>query len=81
MVPERPLGGVQGPGNWVWAELWTTDLEATLARARELGGEVLLEPNEEIYEGCAAVLASSLYFLPDSREIQGSGWGCDKEDL
>ena len=116
MVPERPLGGIQGPGNWVWAELWTTDLEAssrfysqvigweyveldrpdgayptfqsagearaglvpiekgelepgwapyigvadleaTLARARELGGEVLLEPNEEIYQGRVAVLA------------------------
>ena len=116
MVPERPLGGVQAPGNWVWAELWTTDpkassrfysqvigweyveldrpdgayptfqsagesraglvpiekgemetgwapyigvadLEATLARARELGGEVLLEPNQEIYAGRVAALA------------------------
>ncbi len=116
MVPERPLGGVEAPGNWVWAELWTTDqeasssfysqvigwesveldrpggayptfqsggearaglvpiekgkmepgwapyigvadLEATLARARELGGEVLLEPNQEIYGGRVAVLA------------------------
>ena len=116
MVPERPLGGVQGPGNWVWAELWTpdleasfrfysqvigweyveldrphgayptfqsagqpraglvqinpaemesgwapyigvADLEATLARAKELGGEVLLEPAENIYEGRLAILA------------------------
>jgi len=116
MVPERPLGGVRAPGNWVWAELWTTDqeassrfysqvigweyveldrpdgayptfqsagearaglvpiekgamengwapyigvadLEATLGRARELGGEVLLEPNQEIYAGRVAVLA------------------------
>ena len=116
IVPERPLGDVQAPGNWVWAELWTTDqeassrfysqvigwefveldrpdgayptfqsagearaglvpiekgemengwapyigvadLEATLVRARELGGEVLLEPNEEIYGGRVAVLA------------------------
>ncbi len=116
MVPERPLGGVRAPGNWVWAELWTTDqeassrfysqvigwesveldrpdgaypafqsagearaglvpieqgtmepgwapyigvadLEATLARARKLGGEVLLEPNQEIYRGRVAVLA------------------------
>ncbi len=116
MVPERPLGGVEAPGNWVWAELWTTDqkassrfysqvigwkyveldrpggayptfqsggearaglvpiekgemepgwapyigvadLEATLARARKLGGEVLLEPNQEIYAGRVAVLA------------------------
>jgi predicted enzyme related to lactoylglutathione lyase len=116
IVPERPLGGVQGPGDWVWAELWTTDQEAasrfysqvigwesveldrpggpyptfqsagearaglvsiekgemepgwapyigvadveeTLARARELGGEVLLEPNQEIYAGRVAVLA------------------------
>ena len=116
MVPERPLGGIEGPGNWVWAELWTTDqeassrfysrvigwkfvevdrpdgpyptfqsageasaglvpiekgamepgwapyigvadLEATLARARKLGGEVLLEPNEEIYQGRVAALA------------------------
>ena len=116
MVPERPLGGIQGPGNWVWAELWTTDqeassrfysqvigwkfvevsrpdgpyptfqsagkaraglvpiekgamepgwapyigvadLEATLARARELGGKVLLEPNQEIYQGRVAALA------------------------
>jgi hypothetical protein len=116
MVPERPLGGVQAPGNWVWAELWTTDqeassrfysqvigweyveldrpdgayptfqsagearaglvpiekgtmetewapyigvanLEATLARARELGGKVLLEPNQEIYDGRVAALA------------------------
>ncbi len=116
MVPERPLGGVRAPGNWVWAELWTTDqeassrfysqvigwetveldrpdgayptfqsagedraglvpiergeiengwapylgvadLEATLVRARELGGEVLLEPNEEIHGGRVAVLA------------------------
>ena len=29
MVPERPLGGVRAPGNWVWAELWTTDHEAS----------------------------------------------------
>ncbi len=116
MVPERPLGGVRAPGNWVWAELWTTDqeassrfysqvigwetveldrpdgayptfqsagearaglvpiekgemetgwapyigvadLEATLARARELGGKVLLEPNQEIHGGRVAVLA------------------------
>ena len=116
MVPERSLGVVQGPGNWIWAELWTTDqeassrfysqvigwesveldrpdgayptfqsagearaglvpiekgemepgwapyigvadLEAILARARELGGKVLLEPNEEIYAGRVAVLA------------------------
>ncbi len=116
IVPERPLGGVQGPGDWVWAELWTTDqeaasrfysqvigwesveldrpggpyptfqsagearaglvsiekgemepgwapyigvadLEATLLRARELGGEVLLEPNQEIYQGRVAALA------------------------
>ena len=116
MVPERPLGGVEAPGNWVWAELWTTDqtassrfysqvigwkyveldrpdgayptfqsagearaglvpieqgamepgwapyigvadLEATLARARELGGEILLEPNQEIYGGRVAALA------------------------
>ena len=116
MVPERPLGGVQAPGNWVWAELWTTDpeassrfysqvigwkyveldrpdgaypafqsagearaglvpiekgamengwapyigvadLEATLARARELGAQVLLEPNQEIYDGRVAALA------------------------
>ena len=116
MVPERPLGGVQGPGNWVWAELWTTDqeassrfyfqvigwesveldrpdgayptfqsagearaglvpiekgamepgwapyigvadLEPTLVRAKKLGGEVLLEPNQEIYRGRVAVLA------------------------
>ncbi len=28
MVPERPLGGIQAPGNWVWAELWTTDQPA-----------------------------------------------------
>ncbi len=116
MVPERPLGGVRAPGNWVWAELWTTDqeassrfysqvigwetveldrpdgayptfqsagearaglvpieqgametgwapyigvadLEATLARARELGAQVLLEPNQEIHGGRVAVLA------------------------
>ncbi len=116
MVPERPLGGGLVPGNWVWAELWTTDqeassrfysqvigweyveldrpdgayptfqsagesraglvpiekgemetgwapyigvadLEATLARARELGGEVLWEPAENIYEGRLAILA------------------------
>ena len=116
MVPERPLGGIQAPGKWVWAELWTTDqeassrfysqvigwesveldrpdgaypafqsggearaglvpiekgemepgwapyigvadLEATLARARKLGGEILLEPNQEIYDGRVAVLA------------------------
>jgi len=116
MVPERPLGGVRAPGNWVWAELWTTDqeassrfysqvigwetveldrpdgayptfqsagedraglvpikrgeiengwapylgvadLKATLVLARELGGKVLLEPNEEIHGGRVAVLA------------------------
>ncbi len=119
MVPERPLGGFEAPGNWVWAELWTTDqgassrfysqvigwkyveldrpdgayptfqsagearaglvpiekgemepgwapyigvanLEATLARAGELGGEVLLEPNQEIYAGRVAVLADPI---------------------
>jgi len=116
MVPERPLGGVRAPGNWVWAELWTTDqeassrfysqvigwetveldrpdgayptfqsagedraglvpikrgeiengwapylgvadLKATLVLARELGGKVLLEPNQEIHGGRVAVLA------------------------
>lgn len=113
--PERSLGGDPEAGNWVWAELWTVDLEAssrfytevvgwergdqsrpegdyplfqsagepraglvsidstemdsgwapyigvtdlraTLARAKELGGEVLLEPAEDIYEGRIAVL-------------------------
>ena len=33
------------------------DLQATLARARELGGQVLLEPSPEIYDGLVAVLA------------------------
>ncbi len=28
-VTERPLGGNEGPGAWVWAELWTDDLEAS----------------------------------------------------
>ncbi len=113
---ERPLGGTDGPGAWVWAELWTrdvdaaakfygevigyerseierprgpysvftaggepraglveithekiepawapylgiTDLEATLKRARELGGRVLLEPAEELAQGRVALLA------------------------
>ncbi len=41
-----------------WAPyIGVANLEATLARARELGGEVLLEPNQEIYAGRVAVLA------------------------
>ena len=41
-----------------WAPyIGVIDLEATLARARELGGEVLLEPSPEIYDGLVAVLA------------------------
>jgi len=41
-----------------WAPyIGVADLEATLARAKELGGEVLLEPAENIYEGRLAILA------------------------
>ncbi len=41
-----------------WAPyIGVADLEATLARARELGGDVLMEPAENIYEGRVAVLA------------------------
>jgi predicted enzyme related to lactoylglutathione lyase len=116
LSPERALGGSEGPGSFVWSELWTIDrvaagdfyeqvigygrseidrprgvytvlesggepraglvefetdeidpawapyigvasLEATLARARELGGRVLLEPVPELAEGRVALLA------------------------
>lgn len=41
-----------------WAPyIGVADLPATLARAKELGGEVLLEPAEDIYEGRLAILA------------------------
>ena len=116
-VTERPLGGKEGPGAWIWAELWTDDVEAssrfytevvgyersevyrdgtpysilltqdepragmvaipvgediepdwapylgvddvgkTMARARKLGGRVLLEPRDDIGDGRIAVIA------------------------
>ncbi len=37
-VTERPLGGTEGPGAWVWAELWTDDLEASSAFYGEVVG-------------------------------------------
>ena len=41
-----------------WAPyIGVIDLEATLTRARELGGKILLEPSPEIYDGLVAVLA------------------------
>ena len=114
--PQRELGGSEGPGSWVWAELWTrdveaasafyadvigyeldemqrhrgvynlfssggepraglveledlgiepswvpyigvADLEATVGRARELGGRVLLASDVELAEGRVALLA------------------------
>ena len=30
IVPEQTLGRAEGPGAWVWAELWTRDPEASL---------------------------------------------------
>ena len=36
-VTERSLGGTEGPGAWVWAELWTTDVAA----ASSFYGEVV----------------------------------------
>lgn len=41
-----------------WAPfIGVIDLPETLARARELGGEVLLEPSPDIYDGLVAVVA------------------------
>lgn len=41
-----------------WAPyIGVDDLQETLARARELGGEVLLEPSPDFYDGLVAVLA------------------------
>ena len=40
-----------------WAPyIGVIDLQATIARTRELGGQVLLEPSPEIYDGLVAVL-------------------------
>lgn len=115
-ITEQVLGGQKGPGAWVWAELWTddmqassrfygavigyetseverpagaysvfrsqdearaglveiqddkieptwapyigvSDLAATIAHTRKLGGEVLLEPSESLGGGRIALLA------------------------
>jgi predicted enzyme related to lactoylglutathione lyase len=41
-----------------WAPyIGVIDLQATLARARELGGQVLLDPSPEIYDGLVAAVA------------------------
>lgn len=128
--PERPLGDDGGDGSWVWAELWTEDIEAstqfyssvvgweggtwerpdgpypvflsngelsaglvpledggwrpgwapyvgvadllaTLTRAVELGGQVLLEPDPDMDEGLVAAIADPtgvgfmVYQLPE----------------
>ncbi|RLE27184.1 MAG: hypothetical protein DRJ61_17690 [Acidobacteria bacterium] len=116
LQPDRRLGGTDGPGAWVWAELWTTDLssassfydqvlgytrsvlkrdtgdyplfstgsqpragmveigdraiepgwvpyigvedlEATIEKAKELGGTLYLKPAEEYDHGSVALLA------------------------
>ena len=35
---ERKLGGNEGQGSWVWAELWTGDLEASTTFHTEVIG-------------------------------------------
>ena len=37
-VTERPLGGTEGAGAWVWAELWTDDVEASVEFYSEVVG-------------------------------------------
>jgi predicted enzyme related to lactoylglutathione lyase len=43
----EPLGGTEGPGSWVWAELWTSDAEDAAA----FYGEVLGVDNHELDRG------------------------------
>ena len=131
-TPKVPTGGKKGVGHWVWAELWTQDLDAsfdfysnvvgweggtwdrpdgeypvflsggepraglvpiqdgewepgwapyvgiadlsaTIARARELGGQVLFEPDPEIDGGLVAGLIDPtgvgflIYQLPEDQ--------------
>ena len=48
-------GELVSPG---WAPyVGVTDLKATLARATDLGGRILLAPRDDIYDGRAAILA------------------------
>ena len=58
-----------------WAPyIGVLDLQETLDRARELGGEVLLEPSPEIYDGLVAVVADPtgvgfvLYQFPEEAQ-------------
>jgi predicted enzyme related to lactoylglutathione lyase len=48
---ERPLGGNEGAGNWVWAELWTKDFDKAAAFYAEVVGyqQTIYEPDDRGY--------------------------------
>lgn len=74
----EPLGGITGPGSWVWAELWTSDVED----AATFYAEVLGVDNHQLDRGGrsyrvigpAGEPRAGMVAIPDELETVEPGW-------
>jgi len=75
---ERRIGGTEGPGSWVWAELWTDDLDAAAKFYAEVIGyqQSEVERRDEKYRvfKFGDDLRAGLVKIPAELENVEPGW-------
>jgi hypothetical protein len=74
----KPIGGTTGPGSWVWAELWTDDVDAAADfYAKVIGyGQSKVERNGENYRvfKFGEEIRAGLVKIPTELENLEPGW-------
>ncbi len=74
----KPIGGTTGPGSWVWAELWTDDVDAAADfYAKVIGyGQSKVERNGEKYRvfKFGEEIRAGLVKIPTELENLEPGW-------
>jgi len=74
----KPIGGTTGPGSWVWAELWTDDVDAAADfYAKVIGyGQTEVERRDEKYRvfKFGEELRAGLVKIPTELENLEPGW-------
>jgi hypothetical protein len=74
----KPIGGTTGPGSWVWAELWTDDIDAAADfYAKVIGyGQSEVERRDEKYRvfKFGEELRAGLVKIPADLENVEPGW-------
>ena len=75
---ERRIGGTKGPGSWVWAELWTDDVDAAANFYAEVIGyrQSEVERRDEMYRvfQFGEELRAGLVKIPPELENVEPGW-------